>query len=208
MAPIRKDCRRQRFHPCRMTAPVSVRAFCPATCCGHISALPCLENTGNFFPLVPEQLSSRPQIQPRSLSIGRFLCCLIRHPPMRFPLCSSHLHPRLWLLRATSRHRSQHLCARCHFVADAPPPGGAGTDGCVSSGAGLLSPSGEESSPAPSERNAKHEHNRKPHLNRMPRNRFAASQPSHQTGKIPGSTPGMENRFITGMSHTRHHATL
>ena len=67
---------------------------------------------------------------------------------------------------------------------------------------------GEESSPAPSEQNAKHEHNRKPHLNRMPRNRSAASQPSHQAGKIPGSTPGMENCFITRMSHTRHHATL
>ena len=67
---------------------------------------------------------------------------------------------------------------------------------------------GEESSPAPSEQNAKHEHNRKPHLNRMPRNRSATHQSNHQAGKIPGSTPGMENRFITGMPHTRHHATL
>ena len=67
---------------------------------------------------------------------------------------------------------------------------------------------GEESSPAPSEQNAKHEHNRKPHPHWMPRNRSAASQPSHQAGKIPGSTAGMENRFTTGMSHTRHHATL
>jgi len=75
-----------------------------------------------------------------------------------FPLCSSRLHPRLWLLRATSRRRSQHLCARRHSVADAPPPAGAGTVGCVLSGAVLLSPGGEESSPAPSEQNAKHEH--------------------------------------------------
>ena len=59
--------------------------------------------------------------------------------------------PRLWLLRATSRHRSQHLCARCHFVADAPLPDGASTCGCVSLGAVLLSRGGgEESSPAPS----------------------------------------------------------
>jgi hypothetical protein len=33
------------------------------------------------------------------------------------------------LLRATSRQRSKHLFARCHSVADAPPPGGAGVDG-------------------------------------------------------------------------------
>ncbi len=59
---------------------------------------------------------------------------------MRFPSCSSRLRPRLWLLRATSRQRSKHLFARCHSVADAPLPGGAGTGGCVSSGAGLLSP--------------------------------------------------------------------
>jgi hypothetical protein len=32
---------------------------------------------------------------------------------------------------------------------------------------------GEESSPAPSERNAKNEHDRKPHLHWMPRNRSA-----------------------------------
>lgn len=127
---------------------------------------------------------------------------------MRFPPCSSRLHPRLWLLRATSRRRSQHLCARRHSVADAPLPGGAGADGCVSSGAGLLSPGGEESSPAPSERNAKHEHNGKPHLHWMPRNRSAAHQPSHQAGKIPGSTAGMENHFIAGMSYTRKHAAL
>ena len=44
-------------------------------------------------------------------------------------------HPRLWLLRATSRRRPQHLCARRHSVADAPLPGGAGTAGCVLSGA-------------------------------------------------------------------------
>jgi len=67
---------------------------------------------------------------------------------------------------------------------------------------------GEESSSAPSKRNAKHEHNRKPHLHWMHYNHSAARQPSHEAGKIPGSTAGMENRFITGMSHTRNHATL
>ena len=54
-------------------------------------------------------------------------------------MCSSRLRPRLRLLRATSRRRPQHLCARRHSVADAPLPGGAGAAGCVLSGAGLLS---------------------------------------------------------------------
>ena len=67
---------------------------------------------------------------------------------------------------------------------------------------------GEESSSAPSEQNAKHEHNRKPHLHWMPRNRCATRQPTRQAGKIPGSTAGMENCFIEGMSHSRHHATM
>src|SRR5882762_7656227 len=67
---------------------------------------------------------------------------------------------------------------------------------------------GEESSSAPSERNAKHEHDRKPHLHRMPRNRSAAHESDRQADQISGSTTGMENRFIEGMSHTRHHATV
>ncbi len=67
---------------------------------------------------------------------------------------------------------------------------------------------GEESSPAPSEQNAKHEHNRKPHLHWMPRNRSTTRQPTRQAGKVPGSTAGMENRFIEGMPHSRHYATL
>ena len=67
---------------------------------------------------------------------------------------------------------------------------------------------GEESSPAPSERNAKHEHNGKPHHHWKHRNRSAAHQSNHQAGKIPGSTAGMENHFIAGMSHSRHHATM
>ena len=58
--------------------------------------------------------------------------------------------PRLWLLRATSRQRPKHLCARCHSVADASLPDGTGTRGCVSFGAVLLSRGGEESSSAPS----------------------------------------------------------
>jgi hypothetical protein len=62
----------------------------------------------------------------------------------------TRLCPRLWLLRATSRQRSQHLCARCHSVADASLPDGAGTRGCVSFGAVLLSRGGEESRTAPS----------------------------------------------------------
>ncbi len=32
----------------------------------------------------------------------------------------------------------------------------------------------------------------------MPRNRSATHQPTRQAGKIPGSTAGMENRFIDG----------
>ena len=67
---------------------------------------------------------------------------------------------------------------------------------------------GEESSSAPSKRNAKHEHNRKPHLHWVPSNRSAAHQSNHQADKIPGSTAGMENRFIAGMSHTRKYAAV
>ena len=67
---------------------------------------------------------------------------------------------------------------------------------------------GEESSPAPSERNAKHEHNGKPHLHWMPRNRSATHEQHRQADQIPGSTAGMENRITSGMSHTRHHATV
>ena len=127
----------------------------------------------------------------------------------RFPSYSSRLCSRLWLLRATSRQRSKHLFARCHSVADAPLPGGANTCGGVSSGAGLLSRGGgEESSPAPSERNAKHEHNGKPHLHWMPRNRSATHEQHRQADQIPSSTAGMENRITSGMSHTRHHATV
>ena len=44
-------------------------------------------------------------------------------------------------------------------------------------GAGLLSRCGEESSPAPSERNAKHEHKRKPHRHWKHRNGSVAHQP-------------------------------
>ena len=60
----------------------------------------------------------------------------------------------------------------------------------------------------PSEQNAKNEHKRKPHHHWMPRNRSATHQPTRQAGKIPGPTAGMENRFIKGMSHSRHHATM
>jgi len=56
------------------------------------------------------------------------------------------------------------FCACRPSVADAPLPDGASTRGRVSSGAVLLSRGkGEESSPAPSKRNAKNEHDRKPH---------------------------------------------
>jgi hypothetical protein len=121
----------------------------------------------------------------------------------------TRLCPHLWLLRATSRRQAQHLCACRHSVANAPLPGGASTPECVSLGAVLLSRGGgEESSPAPSERNAKHEHDRKPHLHRMPRNRSAAHESNRQANHIPSSTAGMENCFTPGMSHTRHHATV
>ncbi len=52
----------------------------------------------------------------------------------------TRLCPRLWLLRATSRQRAKHLSARCHSVADAPPPSGADTGGAFCFRAGLLSP--------------------------------------------------------------------
>ena len=126
-----------------------------------------------------------------------------------FSVVFTRLCPRLWLLRATSRQRSKHLFARCHSVADAPLPGSANTGGAFRFGAGLLSRGGgEESSPAPSERNAKHEHNGKPQLHWMPRNRSATHEQHRQADQIPGSTAGMENRFIEGMSHSRHHATM
>src|SRR5205814_6308413 len=90
-----------------------------------------------------------------------------------------------------------------------PLPDGPGTRGRVSFGAVLLSRGGgEESSPAPSERNAKHEHNRNPHLHRMPRNRSTTREQPRQAVQIPGSTTGMENCFTSGMSHTRCHATV
>ena len=131
---------------------------------------------------------------------------------MRFLSCSSRPRPRLWLLRrnlAPAGEESCSVCACCHSVAEASLPGGAGTGGCVSLGAVLLSRGGgEESSPAPSERNAKHEHDRKPHLHRMPRNRSAAHESNRQADQISGSTAGMENCFTPGMSHTRHHATV
>ena len=96
------------------------------------------------------------------------------HPPMWPSVVFTRLCPRLWLLRANSRRQANSekgVCACRHSFADAPLPVGAGTGGCVSSGAVLLSRyGGEESSPAPSKRNAKHENDRKPHLHRMLRN--------------------------------------
>ena len=79
------------------------------------------------------------------------------HPWIWSSVVFTRLCPRLWLLRATSRQQAKMFCACCHSVADAPLPDGAGTRGCVSFGAGLLSRGGgEECSPAPSKkRNAK-----------------------------------------------------
>ena len=62
--------------------------------------------------------------------------------------------------------------------------------------------------PLASERNAKHEHDRKPDLQRMPRNCSATHKQHRQADQIPGSTAGMENCFTPRMSHTRHHATV
>ena len=124
----------------------------------------------------------------------------------------TRLCPRLWLLRATSRRQAKdggNVCARRHSVADAPLPGGAGVGGCVSSGAVLLSRGGgEESNPAPSERNAKNEHDRKPHLHRMPRNCSTTGKQNRQTNQISTATAGMENRITSGMSDTGRHATM
>lgn len=52
---------------------------------------------------------------------------------------SSRPRPHLWLLRATSRQRTQHPCVRCHSVADAPLPGGAGVAGAFRSERAALS---------------------------------------------------------------------
>ena len=137
---------------------------------------------------------------------------LSRHPPMWFPSCSPACARASGCSaqpRAGRRRRFQSFCACRHSVANAPLPGGVNTGGCVSLGAVLLSRGGgEESSPAPSERNAKHEHDRKPHLHRMPRNRSATHKSNRQADQVPGSTAGMENCFTAGMSHTRHHATV
>ncbi len=120
---------------------------------------------------------------------------LFRLADIRHPLCATRQAPgdersiefippapRLWLLRrnlAPAGEESFPVCACCHSVAEAPLPGGAGAGGCVSSGAALLSGGrGEDSSSAPSERNAKHEHDRRPHHHRMPRSRSAANQKS------------------------------
>src|SRR5204862_2760374 len=86
---------------------------------------------------------------------------------------------------------------------------GAGTRGCVSFGAGLLSRAEvKRAVPLASERNAKHEHDRKPHLQRMPRNYSATHKQHRQAHQISGSTAGMENCFTSRMSDTRHHATV
>jgi RadC-like JAB domain-containing protein len=75
-----------------MTGPVSVRAFCPATCCGHISALPCLESTGNFFPLAPEQyrLGLKFNVVPCRLDVSYAALSGIRRCGFRFvhPICT------------------------------------------------------------------------------------------------------------------------
>ena len=133
---------------------------------------------------------------------------LSRHPPMWFPSCSPacarasgcSAQPRASGRNIFSPAVTSLLMLRC--------PAARARAGAFRFGAGPLSRCGEESSPAPSERNAKNEHDRKPHLHRMPRNRSAAHQSSHQAGKIPGSTAGMENRFTSGMSHTRRDATV
>src|SRR3989442_3508632 len=60
-----------------------------------------------------------------------FLCgSLGTHPAMELPSCSSRPRPRLWLLRrnlAPAGEESCPVCVCCHSVAEAPPPGGAGT---------------------------------------------------------------------------------
>ena len=119
--------------------------------------------------------------------------------------------PRFSVLRATSCRQAEKECEFAPAVTQLLKlrVTGAVTRGRVSFGAGLLSRGGgEESSPAPSERNAKHEHDRKPHLHRMPRNRSATRQQDRQTNQISGSTAGMENCFTSRMSDTRYHATV
>jgi len=112
--------------------------------------------------------------------------------------------------RAGRRRWFQSICACRHSVADAPLPGGASTRGRVSSGAALLSRGVEvkRAGPLLQERNAKYEHDRKPHLHRMSRKFSATAKPNRQAHQISSSTAGMENRFIAGMSHARKHATV
>jgi DNA repair protein RadC len=119
--------------------------------------------------------------------------------------------PRFCVLRATSRRQARRGGEFAPAVTQLLMLRGRGADarGRVSFGAGLLSRGrGEESSSAPSERNAKNEHDRRPHHHRVPRSRSASDQQSHQADQIPASTAGMENRFIEGMSHTRKHSTV
>ena len=120
--------------------------------------------------------------------------------------------PGLWLLRATSRRQAKEgpdFCACRHSVAACSAARRTGHTRARFVWSGLLSRGGgEESSPAPSERNAKHEHNRNPHLHRMPRNRSTAREQPRQAFQIPGSTTGMENCFTSRMSHPRCHATV
>ena len=72
--------------------------------------------------------------------------------PMRYPSCSPACARSFGCSaqhRAGRRRWSLIVCACRHSIANAPPSDGAGTRGCVSFGAGLLSRGGgEESSPA------------------------------------------------------------
>ena len=125
------------------------------------------------------------------------------HPPVPAPLVASRN------IVPAGEDGSRLFAPARHSVADAPPPGGAGTGGSFRLERGCsLGAEVKRAVPLASERNAKHEHDRKPHLQRMPRTCSATHKQHRQADQIPGSTAGMENCFTPRMSHTRHHATV
>ena len=121
--------------------------------------------------------------------------------------------PGLWLLRATSRRQTKGGpdflrlpslgCSVLRCPTARAHAGAFRLERSCSLGVEV-----KRAVPLPSERNAKHEHNRNLHLHRMPRNRSTTHEQTRQTVQIPGSTTGMENCFTSRMSHTRRHATV
>ena len=122
---------------------------------------------------------------------------------MRFPSCSSRLRPRLWLLRATSRRRAQHLCARRHSVADAPLPGGAGQPGAFCQERSCSLGAGERAVPLLQNKTQNMNTNENLISTGCP---ATAPQPVNQIVKpvkLPAQPQEWKIVSLTGMSHTR-----